>query len=546
MLNDQALAQQIEQSLILARDAASELLAAAGDGGMTAAQQILSDLDALLETLRRTGAELSKADAVFTLGICMESALHSLRRIGGMLGRRPRQALSKIEFELLPLIQEALLQFHYWALVHPDPERTERYYRDERAALAANPYIDRAMETGEYKYELSIVVYAYNKVEMTRQCIESLFRYLPEGLNYELILYNHGSTDGTQAYFEALNPHKQIDIKVNGVGLHMSHRIIEGEFFLRVSNDVYFTPGAVENMLRCLREDPSIGVVVPSTPNVSNLQTIPAHYGSLVELEAFARENNIYDPFRHEQRARLCDPLSMHRSATLVGAYPFGFLGHYFEGDLLRMFPDDLMAMLYRRNGIRSVLVKDAFCHHHGSATLGAETQGDQYAKGRVAFQAAFGIDPWGTGFCYNPDLASLLAPLDKPHIDILGVNAGLGSNPLKIKELYRELKRNPDVHLTNAADREWMLRELPGVSDAVGQFSTLEDLFDPQDRFDHIVCEDPLLGGESPLELARACFAHLHDGGSLLFRVNKHHLADFKAAFPGAQVAGTWLRADK
>jgi hypothetical protein len=543
MLQDQNLAQEIDGALALAQEAATELLQAVKEGDLSGAQGMLVDLEALLSMLERTGVQLAQMDAAFTLDICMESALDSLLRLTRLLSSDPQRALRKIEFELIPLIREARMQFYYWGCVAPDPRRIAHYYEHERAPLAANPYIDEAMVTGKYKYELSIVIFAYNKAVMTKECIESLLAYLPEGLNYELILYNHGSTDGTMRYFESLHPTKQIDVKVNGVGIFMSYRVVEGEFVLFVSNDILFTQNAVENMLRCIKEDASIGLVVPTTPNVSNKQTIPGQYTTLDEMWKFARENNQYDPYRHEQRARLCDPLSLHRSATLIASSPYGFLGHFLNVDLLRGFPDDLRAMLYRRNGIKSILAKDAFCHHHGSATLATEIDNQQYVKGRVAFWEAFGIDPWGTGACFAPAMLPLVQLLDKAEISVLGVNAGMGSNPLKVKEMYKEDKHNLNIHLTNAADKKWMLRELVGVSDAVAQFAALDDLFEPEDRFDHIVCDEPLQSGEAPIALAKACHEHLHPGGSLLFHVQSGDEDAFKQAFPDATFSVDWAR---
>ena len=133
---------------------------------------------------------------------------------------------------------------------------------------------------------------------------------------------NHGSTDGTKEYFESIAPTKQLDILINGGGLGAFTRIIEGKYYLEVTNDVIVTENAIANMIRCMESDEKIAWVVPTTPNVSNFQTIPAEYKTIDEMHAFARKNNQFsDPYRWEQRARLCNPISLRR--TSVAFHPW-------------------------------------------------------------------------------------------------------------------------------------------------------------------------------------------------------------------------------
>lgn len=191
------------------------------------------------------------------------------------------------------------------------PEKLADYYAVDKNRLFGNACIDEAVQTGKYKYELSIILGGYNKLDYIKQCVESLLRNIPEGLNYELILLNHGCSDGTKEYFESICPHKQLDIAVNGGGLGAISRIMEGEFGLGISNDTIITPGAIENLLVCIRSNPKVGWAVPATPNISNFQTIPAQYNTQEELDDFARRNNRLGPCRWEQRVRLCNPITM-------------------------------------------------------------------------------------------------------------------------------------------------------------------------------------------------------------------------------------------
>ena len=115
-----------------------------------------------------------------------------------------------------------------------------------------------------------MIVLGYNKLEYTKLCVENLLKYIPDNINYELILINHGSTDNTKMYFEQIAPTKQLDILKNGGSPTASIRIVEGKYTMSISNDVIVTKNAIENMIRCIESDDNIAWVVPSTPNMCN------------------------------------------------------------------------------------------------------------------------------------------------------------------------------------------------------------------------------------------------------------------------------------
>jgi hypothetical protein len=378
---------------------------------------------------------------------------------------------------------------------------------------------------------------------------------MPQDINYELILYNHGSSDDTQYFFESINPHKQIDIKINGVQKAVVYFTIEGEYFLGISNDVIITPNSVSNMLRALKSDNSIGFIVPSTPNISNFQTISApYYMYMDELSKWSLENNVYDEFRHEQRVRLCNPLWMAKSRSLSADHGIGFTGRYFtDGDrMAATFPDDLMSMLMRRNSLKNILMKDAYCHHFGSITIGNDLKKKQtnqalmYANGRRDFKNMFGIDPWGTGFCYDPELYiknGFECKFDG-HIEILGINCGLGSNSLKIKELYKERKHNLDVRLTNATDDRSFEGDLRGVSDNVRIVKKAAEVFSESDiKYHHIVVEDAFNIHINTSKFITLCLSHLVENGTLCIKfTDLKELKKVAERYKDTKIINNWV----
>lgn len=483
---------------------------------------IRTGLDCILAlSLKEEGEEYQK------LSLIVQSAQDSFSRMRALYLRQPERCLRKIEFECLPLLQEAYATFyHYRYYLVDHPEELSKFYTEACGPLYGNAYIDEAMETNHYRYEVSIVVTAYNKLEYTKRCLESLLKNIPEGLNHELILVNHGSSDGTKEYFEGLHPDKQLDIAVNGGGVSAIGRIVEGEFVIWISNDLIITPHAIENLLACMRSDPRIMWAVPSTSNVSNLQSIPAVYSTEEELMEFCRENNRQDPYRWEQRVRLCNPLDIRRSSMWYGT---GGLGLFSKGIYpLRLgsrtsFPDDRAALLIRRSGNKIMLVKDAYCHHFGSVTwkpiIRQQGEQDYYMEGRRDFAQMFGVDPWGTGFCFDPAFTERVVAENQGHTEVLGVNCGLGSNSLKIREQIREYCHNPDVSLTNITSDPGVLEDLAAVSDRARKIDSLKKLgqFLAGNHFDYIVWDDPFPAAISEQKVLDLLLDTLAPAGQLL-----------------------------
>jgi GT2 family glycosyltransferase len=444
-----------------------------------------------------------------------ESILDSLRRTLMLLSTAPKKYAHKLEFELIPLVQN-LYALYYYEIASQDAGLYKKYIEYDRFPLWTNRYVDESEENGAYKYEVSITVTGYNKLEYTRACVDSLLKHIPEGLNYELILMNHGSSDGTKAFFESVQPHKQLDLYRNGCGGAII-RTYEGKYLLSVSNDVLITQGAIENMLSCIKSAPDIIFVVPTTPNVSNLQSINVGYSDITGMYAFAERNNIMNPLMWEQRTRLCNPVTM---LSIKDVYSIkGIQSHsYIMSDNMYLFPDDKLSYLVRKAGKKMMLAKDAYCYHYGSVTLKDEVakknEQEYYLNGRKTFKKAFGIDPWGKGFCYDPNLFTELQLQKKDDATILGISPGIGSNPLKIKTMLYELGSD-NTRLFLTTEEEHFKPDYESYTNA--EYVTItgpkefKSVF-PQESFDYITLEYP-----PTINMITALQKRLKKGGKLL-----------------------------
>jgi hypothetical protein len=559
MLDEQHI-QDILDAIFASIEACSELLNKLSCEDADCAVRMTKDLIDLFTVLRGNGYELAKKKSVIKLDGMADNVLYSLEHIAGYIeSGNIELALHKIEFELYSILRETYAEFYFWSSVYPDKQKMLNYYNEDLPKLYKFDRIEEAERKGNYKYDLSIFVVGYNKCNYTKLCVQSLLENMPSDIRYELILYNHGSTDETRAFFESVHPNKQFDIKVNGVLHAAAIFAVEGKYLLSVSNDVVVTPNAIINMYRALEEDDRIANIVPSTPNISNLQSIPAPYTDISELMLWAEENNKYDIYRHEQRTRLCNPLAMYRSKSLLSSEGIHFYGRHFTGSdrMTAAFPDDLISMLCRRKGLKNILMKDAYCHHFGSVTINSDLEKKQinqsvmYTNGRRDFADMFGIDPWGTGFCYDPNLVSLVECMnasDGETIEILGINCGHGSNSLKVKELYKEVKHNLNVHLHNVTDDISVEADLRGVSDSVGIVEGAKTVFSSRSiKYHHIVFEDPFKNAANVLSFIPRCLENLTDNGTAFIKLaSEAELQRAAKKFDGASNCGNWLRINR
>lgn len=521
---------QILDLLETMQEGCQELYTAAEMSYVEPFQQISSDMELGLHTV------LSLIQGKETVGNkrllpMVQSVLDTIRRVRDYYFENREYCLKKIEFELLPLLQEAYGIYYFFQYAADHPEKLAEYFAADKNRLFRNSYIDESIQTGKFKYKLSIIVLAYNKLDVTRQCVESLLENIPEDLNYELILVNHGSSDGTKEYFESIHPHKQLDIAINGGGMGAISRIVEGEFALSISNDVIIAPRAIENLLVCICSDSSIAWVVPTTPNVSNLQTIPAQYNSREEFLNFAKQNNRSNPTRWEQRVRLCNPVTMSRSSIICAGSGLCTNGWFYSRHPTHSnpfsFPDDRNSLLLRRHGYKLILAKDAYCHHFGSVTLKDElhkkSEQQYYAEGRQEFYRTFGVDPWGTGFCYDLAFMKRVVNEEHGHVEVLGLNCGLGSNSLKIKEQVKEYCHNMECTLTNLTDTPRFLEDLQGISDKAGMIKSIRGLKEAlcDQEFQYIVWELPFLEKYKFRTLLDLCLEHLAQPGKFFIKLS-------------------------
>lgn len=524
--NDREILRQILELTDTACQAALELLELYACGEPGAALALLSDLRGVVQAAGAAQEPLAPALEHAYTSEMLENIADTLEEIErSMQGDDPERAAMKMEFQLFPFLRLLKEAFYFWGAVCPDRSEMARYYREEFAAHYRNLYVQEEPSP----LRLSIVVTGYNHLEMTKKCVEQLLKETDfEKLQAELILIDHGSTDGTLEYFESLGVGKVIHFKKN-VRMYMFcalSQLCQGEYFCFVSNDVLVTRGWADILLNCLESDPKIIAAVPATPNIANLQMPNVPTNDPEGFIAWANAQNRADPSRWSDRARLMPPLGMYRTRAVS---ELGFADPYFYS---MEFWDDDFSLRARRAGYRQIVCGDVACYHFGSVT-GKEGQIKEgtLVYGRELFQKKHGVDAWGNGFCY--DLYGVrqyrFAPADRGPANILGLDCGFGDTAMQILDLLRREGREGYIyHVTT--DARYLPDQEPHAAEAVctpveGLLPTLADRFAGV-RFAALFLGQSLERYPEPYRLLEALSRRTAPGGQLVFFFSNPYFA--------------------
>lgn len=379
------------------------------------------------------------------------------------------------------------------------------------------------MESGA---EVTIIVQGYNRLEKTKRCVESILQYTT-GIDYELILIDHGSEDRTLEYFKSVNYGKKKIIHITkNLGASYPPSVLNlkdlGRFVCPLVNDVIVTPHWLENLLICMKSDIRIGMVNPVSSNTSNLQEVNISYKDYSSMQKKAAGFNHSDPRKWEDRQRLITLGTLFRKEALIAVgWP------YIDAGFFHDFADDDITFRIRRMGYRAVLAGDTWvCHDHDVQ----RRQGENLAEfqkslsiGKANFQDKyFGVDAWDdVNNYYLPYLSYLPAPKSIETMRVLGIDVLCGTPILDIKNWLRK-SGIFDTELSSFTQnpKYWIdLKTICSGAVVCDREEFLSDAFLPE-HFDYIVADQPLNRYHEPQKVIDDCFSLCKKGGIMIFKL--------------------------
>jgi GT2 family glycosyltransferase/glycosyltransferase involved in cell wall biosynthesis len=270
----------------------------------------------------------------------------------------------------------------------------------------------------------SIIILTYNNLSYTKKCLKSIRDYTDKNI-YELIVIDNNSQDGTVEWLKSQENIKTIFNCKNmdfAKGCNQGINIASGDNILLLNNDVVVSHNWLDNLLNCLYSNDNIGAVGPLTNNCSNFQSIDISYNNLDEMHYFAKNFNISDSSKWEERLRLIGFCMLIKKEVVD---KIGLLDELFTPS---RYEDDDYSLRIRNEGYRLYLCKDTFIHHYGSITSNANP--DENIKimklNRQKFINKWNIDPYNI-IEIRKDITSLIkqSKQEAPTIMHLGCKAG-------------------------------------------------------------------------------------------------------------------------
>jgi len=114
---------------------------------------------------------------------------------------------------------------------------------------------------------VSAIVVSWNTRELTAGCLRNLIEHAPQGADYEIVLVDNGSTDGTIEVVEREWPEVQLIPNTENVGFTRANNqgilVSRGNYLLLINTDARLTDGCFDHMLRVIETKDRVGAVGP-------------------------------------------------------------------------------------------------------------------------------------------------------------------------------------------------------------------------------------------------------------------------------------------
>ncbi len=243
--------------------------------------------------------------------------------------------------------------------------------------------------------QVSIIMLTRNQLDYTEKCISSLFAHTD---NFELIVVDNASTDGTVEYLSELikaNPNIKVILNSENKGFGAANNqgipLCSGDYVLFLNNDTIVTEGWLTGLVSTLESNPEWAIAGPVTNNIVGIQKINDPQYELAHLDAYSAVHQKANRGKMSVTHRVIGFCLLIKKDVLdkIG----GFDLRYGIGN----FEDDDLCIRAWIHGYKSVICHEVFIHHFGSVTFKEEYQ-REYA-GMMIQNAYFFRDKWSLPF---------------------------------------------------------------------------------------------------------------------------------------------------
>lgn len=245
----------------------------------------------------------------------------------------------------------------------------ERYVQLEATCQSAVPMV-------------SIIVLTYNNLELNRKCFDSIISQTAYA-NYELIIVDNCSTDGTVEYLKEIDTRQYPNVRVilneentgfaegNNIGISVAR----GQYVLLLNNDTVVSRGWLTSLTKHLENNMQYGMCNPTTNSIGNESMIIARYTNLAEMREFA-----YTTAARHMGEEYHDVNRLPLFATLIRKSAIDQIGMLDTEYKVGMFEDDDFTERMIRADYQIVIADDVFIHHVNNGSF-KKLSDEEYKK---------------------------------------------------------------------------------------------------------------------------------------------------------------------
>ena len=218
--------------------------------------------------------------------------------------------------------------------------------------------------------KVSILIAIHNNLELNKFCLSSILSKT-DYPNYEVVLVDNASTDGSREYILELsktdNRVKVVLNKENESFAKANNRALDastGDYIIFLNNDTIVTQGWITRFLQHLKNDPAIGMIGPVSNAVGNEAKIEVSYSSPDGIDAFAEQ------YCRRHDGEIFDIPVLALFCSMIKRSLLEKIGRLDECYDVGMFEDDDLCMRIKKAGFRLVCAEDVFIHHFQQGTF--------------------------------------------------------------------------------------------------------------------------------------------------------------------------------
>ncbi|MGC9467697.1 MAG: glycosyltransferase family 2 protein [Anaerolineae bacterium] len=233
------------------------------------------------------------------------------------------------------------------------------------------PFIEPVLTLSEEPCRLTVIIPVMNGLAYVQECITALCTH-PTDVEFEVIVIDQASTDGTREYLQAVaDADSRIRLVENPVNvgfpraINQGAALAHGDLLMILNSDVIIGPRCIDRLVSTLESDPRLAVVSPMTNYVGRGPQIDAAAAALKPDQIAEYAASIAD---RKLTQAVVDHLVFF--CVLLRRTVFEFLGGISEVYGLGNYEDNDFCLRARLAGFSLAIVPSAFAFHYGSRTF--------------------------------------------------------------------------------------------------------------------------------------------------------------------------------